>query len=243
MHDQDASQDSSLELSQRFEKLSAANLADGCVRAGIDVRCAPAELVAVERGMRLAGRVLPARHSGSVDIFLEAFENARPGDVLVVDNGGRLDESCIGDLVTLEAKAAGLAGIVIWGLHRDTADLLRIGLPVFSLGSIPTGPLHMSDREDHALRSARIGNLTVSNADIVVADEDGALFIPADRAEEVFALAETIRATESRQAERIRSGDSLRAQVRFAEYLEKRDAVSSLTLREHLRDVGGAVEV
>jgi 4-hydroxy-4-methyl-2-oxoglutarate aldolase len=60
--------------------------------------------------------------------------------VLVVDNGGRLDEACIGDLVALEAQAAGVEGMVIWGLHRDTVDIRAIGLPVFSLGAIPTGP-------------------------------------------------------------------------------------------------------
>ena len=43
---------------------------------------------------------------------------AAPGDVLVVDNGGRLDEACVGDLVALEAQAAGVEGMVIWGLHR-----------------------------------------------------------------------------------------------------------------------------
>jgi regulator of RNase E activity RraA len=91
-------------------------------------------------GSRLAGRVCPARHAGSVDAFLEAFEMAAPGDVLVVDNGGRLDEACVGDLVALEAQAAGVEGMVIWGLHRDTADIRAIGLPVFSLGAIPTGP-------------------------------------------------------------------------------------------------------
>jgi regulator of RNase E activity RraA len=59
--------------------------------------------------------------------------------VLVVDNGGLLDEACVGDLVALEAHAAGMEGMVIWGLHRDTADIRAIGLPVFSLGAIPTG--------------------------------------------------------------------------------------------------------
>jgi regulator of RNase E activity RraA len=39
--------------------------------------------------------VCPAQHAGSVDVFLEAFGTAAPGDVLVVDNGGRLDESCV----------------------------------------------------------------------------------------------------------------------------------------------------
>ena len=73
-------------------------------------------------------------------IFLEALEGAAPGEVLVADNDGRLDESCVGDLVALEAQAAGLDGIVIWGLHRDTADIQAIGLPVFSLRAIPAGP-------------------------------------------------------------------------------------------------------
>ena len=46
---------------------------------------------------------MPARHYGSVDVFLEALSSAGPGDVLVIDNGGRTDEACIGDLVALEA--------------------------------------------------------------------------------------------------------------------------------------------
>ena len=91
-------------------------------------------------GSCLAGRVCPARHVGSVDAFLEAFETAALGDVLVVDNGGILDEACVGDLVALEAYEAGMEGMAIWGLHRDTADIRVIGLPVFSLGAIPTGP-------------------------------------------------------------------------------------------------------
>jgi Aldolase/RraA len=89
--------------------------------------------------------------------FLEALEGAAPGDVLVVDNGGRLDESCVGDLVALEPQAAGLEGIVTWGLHRDTADMRAIGLPVFSLGAIPAGPLRLDVRPQDALESATVG--------------------------------------------------------------------------------------
>src|SRR6201999_1661948 len=94
-------------------------------------RCAPAGTRAATRGQGVAGRALPAQHVGSVDVFLEAFAGSEPGDVLVVDNQGRLDESCVGDLVAIEAATAGIGGIVIWGLHRDTADLAAIGLPVF----------------------------------------------------------------------------------------------------------------
>jgi regulator of RNase E activity RraA len=230
------------EVRRRFEALTTAHLADACVRAGVPVRCAPAPMGAVVPGGRLAGRVLPARHAGSVDVFLEAFTGAEAGDVLVVDNGGRRDEACVGDLVVLEAQAAGVAGVVIWGLHRDTADIRAIGLPVFSLGSIPTGPLSPGERPAGALESAAVGEWTVGRADVVFGDDDGVLFLPADRAGELLTLAEGIRDTERRQAARIREGTTLRAQVGFDGYLAARRERPSLTFREHLRSVGGAIE-
>ena len=190
----------------------------------------------------MAGRALPARHSGSVDIFLEAFEQANAGDILVADNGGRLDEACIGDLVVHEARSEGLAGVVIWGLHRDTADIKAIGLPVFSLGALPTGPQRLDDRPAGAVACARVGEWQVSRDDLVLGDDDGVLFLPAGRAAEIFTLAEGIRDTERRQAGRIRAGDTLRGQLRFGDYLAQRARQPSLTFREHLRATGGAVE-
>ncbi|MCO5994248.1 RraA family protein [Actinoallomurus rhizosphaericola] len=234
--------DDDKELRRRFETLTTAHVADACIRAGLPVRCAPAAMSAVEPGTRLLGRARPARHLGSVDIFLEAFEGAAPGEVLVVDNDGRLDEACVGDLVVLEAAAAGLTGIVIWGLHRDTADIRAIGLPVFSLGAISTGPLSLRDRPVDALASATVGDQTVSTEDLVLGDDDGVLFVPAAEAERLLTIAERIRDTERAQAERIRAGVSLREQVGFAAYLTARGETPSLTFREHLRSVGGAIE-
>lgn len=230
------------ELSQRFEHLTTAHLADACLRAAVPIRCAPAQLQAALPGSRLAGRVCPARHAGSVDIFLEALEQAASGDILVVDNAGRQDESCVGDLIAQEAQAAGLGGLVIWGLHRDTAELRSIGLPVFSLGAIPTGPQRQDSRDAQALESAVVGDWTVSWEDLVFGDDDGVLFLPATRVEDLLRLAETIRDAERRQAERIRAGVSLRAQVRFHDYLAQRQQTPTLTFRQHLRAVGGAIE-
>jgi 4-hydroxy-4-methyl-2-oxoglutarate aldolase len=229
-------------LQHRFAALTTAHLADACMRARVPVRCAPDRTRAVIPGSRLSGRACPARHAGSVDIFLEVFETSAPGDVLVVDNGGRTDEACVGDLVALEAQAAGLAGIVIWGLHRDTSDIRKIGLPVFSLGAIPAGPLRPDVRPDHALESASVGEWTVGSEDLVLGDDDGVLFLPGAQAEEIFTLAETIRDTERRQAERIRAGVSLRSQLQFSSYLADRQRTPSLSFRDHLRAVGGAIE-
>jgi regulator of RNase E activity RraA len=231
------------DLARRFAALSTANVADGCIRTGLPVRCGPSGLQAALPGSRLAGRVAPACHVGSVDVFLEAIQSASPGDILVADNRGRLDESCIGDLMVLEAQGARIGGILIWGLHRDTVDMLAIGLPLFSLGSIPTGPLAAGERAPDALTSATVGEWTVTRDDLVVGDEDGVLFIPADRADEILAHAEAIRQTEGKQADSIRSGTSLREQVKFDVYLAGRAQQPELTFREHLRTVGGEIEV
>jgi len=231
------------EIRQRFAGLTTAHLADACIRARVPVRCGPPLMHAVVPGSRLAGQVIPARHAGSVDIFLEALQGAAPGDVLVIDNGGRLDESCVGDLVVLEGRQAGLDGIVVWGLHRDTADIRAIGLPVFSLGAIPIGPQRLDPRPDGALESATVADWTVDREDLVFADDDGVLFVPAAAAADVFTFAETIRKTEGRQAELMRAGVSLRKQVQFDTYLARRRETPSLTFRDHLQGVGGAIEV
>ena len=230
------------DIARTLGSLSTAHVADALIRLGLPVRCAPAGLRPVLPGTRAAGPALPARHAGSVDVFLEAFEHAGPGDVLVVDNDGRADEACVGDLIVQEAQAAGIAGVVVWGLHRDTVDIRAIGLPVWTLGTLPTGPQRLAERCADALELARVGDWTVTRADVVVADDDGVLFVPGDRVDEVVEMAEGIRDTERRQAERIRSGSSLRRQLDFSGYLSRRRHDLTLTFRDHLRAVGGAIE-
>ncbi|MFF2847751.1 RraA family protein [Streptomyces sp. NPDC058001] len=225
-----------------FAELSTPLVADACVRGGVPLRAAPPGIGAVTGGRRIAGRALPVRHYGSVDVFLEAYGGAAPGDVLVIDNGGRQDEACVGDLAVLEARTAGVSGLVVWGLHRDTPELVEIGLPVFSYGSYPPGPVRLDEREPEALVSARFGPHLVTSDDVVFGDEDGVLFVAAAHVDEVLATARRIRDTEREQAVRIGQGDTLRRQTDFAAYLERRAADPAYSFRQHLRRVGGAIE-
>ena len=220
--------------------LTAAHVADGCLRVGVPVRCGPAGMQPLTTGKAFAGPAAPALHLGSVDRLLAAIDGAAPGDVLVVDNDGRLDEACLGDLLVLEAAGAGLAGVVVWGLHRDKADLLRIGLPLLSLGALPTGPLPQHVHHD---RTVHVGEWPVEAGDLVVADDDGVVLVDAASASAVLEAARGIRDAERAQAERISSGVGLREQLRFGVYLAKRAADPTWTFRQHLREVGGEIEV
>ncbi len=115
-------------------------------------------------------------------------------------------------------------------------------MPVFSLGSVPTGPQRLDARPADALTRVTVGGWTVDASDLVLGDDDGVLFLPAADAGDIFTVAEGIRDTEARQADRIRAGVSLRSQVGFADYLARRRQRPSLSFREHLRAVGGAIE-
>lgn len=225
-----------------FPEWSTPLVADACMRLGVPLRIAPPGLRPVTAGMRAAGPVRPVRHFGSVDVFLEVLVDSMPGEFLVIDDGGRLDVGCIGDLTVLEVRAHRLAGVLVWGAHRDTPELRSIGLPVFSYGTSPAGPRAAEPREADALSRARCGAVTVTAQDEVFADDDGAVFIPRARRDEVLAMARKIWTKERAQADAVRAGRTLKEQLAFAEYLRRRAEEPGWTFRQHLRERGGAIE-
>jgi 4-hydroxy-4-methyl-2-oxoglutarate aldolase len=100
----------------------------------------------------------------------------------------------------------------------------------------------MRTREDDALVMARLGTVEVHAGDVVLADDDAVLFLAQDELGEVLNVARHIAGTERAQAARMRRGESLRTQLRWADYTRAREASPTLTFREHLRRVGGAIE-
>lgn len=230
------------QISETFSELSTPLIADACLRLKIPLRLAPAGIRPLSIESHMAGRALPVRHYGSVDIFLEVMGTAEPGDILVIDNERRMDEGCIGDLTALEAQASGLAGIIVWGYHRDTIELQHIGFPIFSYGAYAAGPQRLDARAAEALISARFGDLTITSEDVAFADADGVLFAPAQNLEQIFSTARNIWTKERQQAQAIQAGKKLREQLQFDEYLARRSADKTYTFRQHLRGIGGAIE-
>lgn len=229
-------------INQQFSNLSTPIISDACLKLKIPFRTAPAGIFPVIPNSHIAGRVLPVQHHGSVDIFLEAMRSAQKGDILVIDNNGRKDEGCIGDLTVLEAQAWKIAGIILWGSHRDTKELKEIKFPVFSYGIYPGGPKRLDSRNPDSLVKANFGNFSINSSDIAFADEDGAIFVSDTQIQQILSAAQDIWNTERRQAKDIISGKKLSDQLKFEEYLEKNSKDPNYTFRKHLGIIGGAIE-
>ncbi len=226
-----------------FLDLSTPYIADACLKLEIPLRIAPTGIKSLISQHHIAGRVLPVKQCGSVDIFLEAMAHSESGDILVIDNEKRMDEGCVGDLTVLEAVSCELAGVIVWGCHRDSAELLELNLPVFTYGSYPAGPRRLDPRDPNAMIAIQFGESTVTRNDIVFADIDGVIFVSQEYCGEVINTAKSIWQTERKQAENLVAGQTLYIQLKYDEYIHKRSKDPKYTFRQHLKDIDGAIEV
>lgn len=227
------------DLKERFQRLSVAQIADAVVRLELpSPRIAPVGIRSLFPGTKIAGAACPVALHGYADHVLESIYRGAEGDVLVLDNQGRLDEACFGDLAAYEARTQGLAGVVIWGVHRDGSDLRAIGVPVFSYGIYPLGMQRVHDTPEDPFARARLGEHTVERGDIVFADDDGVVLVAAERVNDVLDAAEDISASEASQVDKIRSGIPLREQLQFDLYLTEKKKDPTLTLSAHLNKLG-----
>ncbi|MHA6574678.1 RraA family protein [Pseudomonas yamanorum] len=143
---------------------------------------------------------------GTVGDFID---DVAEGDVVVIDNDGRTDCTVWGDIMTQYAGSQRIAATVIDGVCRDVSKALGDGYPLFTKGRfMRTG----KDRvEVEAVNQpVSIGQARVCARDIVVADANGVVIVPRERAHEVAACARSIEAVEARIRALLNEGKSLR---------------------------------
>jgi regulator of RNase E activity RraA len=160
----------------------------------------------------IAGRVVTVRlvpveeaPARKVHLGAAAISAAQPGDVIVVDNRGRLDSGGWGGLLTTAARQKGIAGVVVHGACRDIGEAEEMGFPVYGLATTPR-TARGRVAEESTGQPVEIAGVTVRTGDLVLADATGVVIVPAAEAGAILDAADGIVARESDMAERLRAG-------------------------------------
>jgi regulator of RNase E activity RraA len=152
-------------------------------------------------------RYVAAGHPpGTVGDYLD---DVPPGAVVVLDNGGRVDCTVWGDILTAVAHHRGVAGTVIDGVNRDVSRALETGYPIWSRGRfMRTG----KDRvEVSGVQCAvTVAGVQIRAGDLIVGDDDGVVVVPADAADAVFEAAGEVAAREEEIVRDALAGTPLR---------------------------------
>jgi regulator of RNase E activity RraA len=198
--------EANLKLRAMRSHLSSPCLSDICADLGIDAVLPPAlrptspgKLLGRAKTLQLAA---VDRENGPADAWkgiygaLDSYRFVRPGDVIMVATQCP-SRAYFGDLNANLAIRAGASGVVVDGFTRDTADVRALGLPVYAHGSW-CKDIKFEGTLQSMNMPVEMGGIPVANGDMVFADHDGVIVIPADRWTEVEALAWEVLANEGR---------------------------------------------
>jgi regulator of RNase E activity RraA len=168
----------------------------------------------------MAGTAVTARSRGGDNLtYLRALEFCRPGDVLVIDAGGDLNNAVVGGILSFYAAHIGVVGVVIDGAIRDVAEVRAREFPVYARGVTHRGPYKDGPGEINVPVS--VGGMVVNPGDVVVGDQDGLMAFAPD---EAALLIEKARAHLATEAETIRAMKEGRWDRAFIDALEARCA-------------------
>jgi len=207
-------------LVEEFKKLSVALVSDALDRLGIHGQCLGIQPIAP--GSKTAGRAFTLKYipcgmnKGTVGDYID---DVPPGDVVVMDNAGRVDCTVWGDILTSVANKRRVAGTVIHGACRDVARSVDLGYPIFSRGKfMRTGKDRVQLEGVNVPIS--LGDVQVRQGDIVFGSDDGVLVVPKEYETDVLSMAQSISEAEERilsaaiQGERL---DELRRTFKYHE--------------------------
>lgn len=137
---------------------------------------------------RVAGPAYPVRCGKADNLMLHAAIHRAPAGSVIVVEAADQDYAVAGGNVCAWAQARGIAAFVVDGLIRDLGEVRARGFPVFARGVIPIP----GDKARSGILNGAVtcGGVRVEPGDVVVADEEGVVVVPAGRAEQILNLAE-----------------------------------------------------
>ncbi len=175
------SQRVSPEWVEKFRDLPVANVSDCMWR----MTAGGAALRPMHAGGVLAGPAFTVKTRPGDNLMVhKAIAMAQPGDVIVVDAGGEITNAIIGELMVATAKRKGLAGFIIHGAIRDSAELGSGNFPVYAMGVTHRGPYKDGPGEINVPVS--FDGMVIQPGDLILGDADGCLCVPLSDVEAVY---------------------------------------------------------
>lgn len=195
---------------QALKNLSTADLSDAMDRLGIVCQCFG--IMPLHRSFHLVGQAWTLRYGpigaggGSIGDYID---DVGPGQVVTLDNSGRLDATVWGDLLTSTAALRRVAGTVVDGVCRDIDRALELEYPIFARGNwMRTGKDRV--RVEAIGVPVSIGGIRVEAGDWLRGDGDGLVVIPHSRTDEVILIAQEVHEAEEHIRSAIMQGSDLR---------------------------------
>ncbi len=160
----------------------------------------------IQAGARIAGSALTVSCHPSDNLMIHAaVETCRPGDILVVTTTSPSTDGMIGELLATSLRAHGVIGIVTAAGIRDAAELRAMEFPVWARAVNPQGTVKASPGSVNV--PVVCGGQLVNPGDAIVADDDGVVVVPRDRAAEVLTAGRARAASEDAKRVKLAAGE------------------------------------
>jgi RraA family protein len=172
---------------------------------------------------RMSGPAYTVRvHTADILMVARALSLCPPGHVLVIDGQGELNTALWGGITTEAARLKGLAGVVVDGAIRDSAEIRANPLPVFARAVVPNAG--GAEYAGELQVPVSCGGVVVCPGDWLVGDDDGVVVVPAARMDEAIEKAGRILAAEAVIKARVAAGEDLAAILHSDQVLERKSA-------------------